>query len=827
MSESDKKAILLIEDEKVTAKTITKILEKNNYTVLHAHSGEEAVAIANNCNKIDLLLTDIDLGGGIDGTVAVEEILKYKNIPALFLSSHTEPEIVEKTEKITSYGYVVKNTGETVLIASLNMAFKLFEAHEKINTQKQELEASAEKMQASLEELESANEDLTTTQKRLIESESKATLSEKLMAESNNMLQLVLNTIPARIFWKGLDYRYLGCNRLVAMDAGFSSPEQLIGLDDFNMPWREQAEQYRADDLSIINSGNAKINYEERLTQSDGTVLWLNTTKVPLRNIEGRIIGILGTWEDITAKKNAMESLHISEERFSSIIQSSSDMIFIINQNYLISYESPSTAKILGYPEGFFLGKSAFSLIHPDDLNIVMQEMDQVSRFKNDGLPTEFRLKKADNTWVFLEAIASNLLENPAVKGIVITARDISERKKSEEVIRLSEEKFRNIFETMSVGYFRTSIDGNLIDLNPACLHIFGYDSLEDAKAALNDNSNNVYADHDEWVRMRNNISDKTVPAAYTVKLLKKNGSEFFGNVSLRHVNSSDGTPLHIEGLVEDISERIKTQEILIQSEKMITVAGLAAGMAHEINNPLGIIMQNAENAKNRIFGDLPGNISAANEAGTDIGTIRKYADMRRINNYLQEIHDAGTRAAKIVSNMLQFSRRTESKFSYLDINDIMEKAIELAMNDYDLKKKYDFRKISITKNYGSLPEIQCQETQIEQVFLNIFKNAAQAMAKKEFSENEGPSLNIRTFSNNSKITIEIADNGPGMDENTRKKIFEPFYTTKEPGSGTGLGLSVSFYIIVTGHNGTITAESSPGKGCTFIITLPEKKRNI
>lgn len=820
MSISSKKVILLVEDEKVTAKAVTKILEKHNYTVHHALSGADAISIVNDSDKIDLLLTDIDLGGGMDGTIAAREILKYRNIPVLFLSSHTEPEIVEKTEKITSYGYVVKNTGETVLIASLNMAFKLFHAHEKINTQKQELEASSEEMQASLEELEAVNEDLLATQNRLIE-------SEKLMAETKNMLQLVLDTIPARIFWKGLDFKYLGCNRLVAMDAGLSSPDQLIGLTDFDMPWKEQAGLFRTDDENIINSEKSKINFEERLTKNDGTILWLNTTKVPLKDIEGKIIGILGTWEDITDRKKALEYLQITEERFTSIIQSSSDMIFIVDKDNSISYESPSAAKILGYPAGFFIGKSPFSLIHPDDLNIVIHEMDLVSRTLNDGLPTEFRLKKADNTWVCLEAIASNLLNNPSVNGIVITARDISERKKSEEAIRLSEEKFRNIFETMSVGYFRTSINGNLLDLNPACLRIFGYDSFEDAKASLNDNSKNVYADQDEWMRIRSIIPDKTIPSVYTVRFIKKDGSEFFGNLSLRYLNSSDGTPLHVEGLIEDISERIKTQEILIQSEKMITVAGLAAGMAHEINNPLGIIMQNAENATNRIFSDIPGNINAAVVAGTDITAVRKYAELRRIKNYLQEIHDAGTRAAKIVNNMLQFSRRTESKFSYMNINDILDKAIDLAMNDYDLKKKYDFRKISITKQYGILPEIQCQETQIEQVFLNIFKNAAQAMGRKEYTGGEMPSLNISTTSIDDNTCIEISDNGPGMDEGTRKKIFEPFYTTKEPGSGTGLGLSVSFYIIVTGHGGTIKAESTPGKGSAFVITLPEIKRNI
>jgi PAS domain S-box-containing protein len=946
VNDTSGRVILLVEDERVSAKIITRILEKHGYTVIHAATGEEAVLIAGSDRKIDLLLSDIELGGGIDGTAAAEEILRFRNIPALFLTSHTEPEIVGKTEKIYSYGYVVKNTGETVLIASMNMAFKLFEAREIISNQKQEIEASAEEMIASIEELQAINEELITTQKQLIESEGKyrrlhesmteayvmidlngsyiesnnafqkltgyttdelvklsykditpekwhqieeniineavrsrqstpffekeyikkdgsfvpvelrvfvlpdeqgnetalwaivrditerkaaeerAALSEKLIAEANNMFQLVIDTIPSRILWKGLDFKFLGCNRLVAMDAGVSDPKTLIGLNDFDTQWKDQAEFYRADDMNVINSGKAKINYEEKLTQSNGKVLWLNTTKVPLRNIDGEIIGILATWEDITEKKNAMESLNVSEERFRSIIQSSSDMIFIVDSNGIITYESPSVTGILGYPEGFFTGKTPFSLVYPEDLETVIKDMEQVNQYMNDGLPTEFRLWKADNTLVYLEAIASNLIENPAVNGIVLTARDISERKKAEEAIRLSEEKFRNIYETMTIGYFRTSMEGNLLDLNPACLKIFGFESLEEAKKFLHDNSANVYADYDEWLRIRSDLSDNTVPSTYTVRLLKKDKSEFFANLNLRHVHKSDGTPLHLEGLIEDISERIKTQELLIQSEKMITVAGLAAGMAHEINNPLGIIMQNAENAKNRLFGELPGNINAAKDAGTELRTIRKYAESRRINTYLDDIHEAGTRAAKIVENMLQFTRATESRFSYLNINSLIDRAIDLAMNDYDLKKKYDFRKIKIIKNYSELPEIQCHETQIEQVFLSIFKNAAQAMNSVKFDETGIPTLKINTYSQNGTSTIEISDNGPGMDEQTRRKIFEPFFTTKEPGAGTGLGLSVSFYIIVTGHGGTISVESSPGKGSIFIITLPEIRRN-
>ena len=142
------KTILLVEDERITA-TAEKIeLKKFGFNVLIDYTGDEAIAIFNT-NKIDLILMDIDLGKGIDGTETAEIILNNNDIPIVFLSSHTEPEIVEKTEKITSYGYVVKNTGKTVLNASIKMAFRLFDEKQNVKNHQQELSASNEELEAT------------------------------------------------------------------------------------------------------------------------------------------------------------------------------------------------------------------------------------------------------------------------------------------------------------------------------------------------------------------------------------------------------------------------------------------------------------------------------------------------------------------------------------------------------------------------------------------------------------------------------------------------------------------------------------------------------
>lgn len=279
-----------------------------------------------------------------------------------------------------------------------------------------------------------------------------------------------------------------------------------------------------------------------------------------------------------------------------------------------------------------------------------------------------------------------------------------------------------------------------------------------------------------------------------------------------------------IEGAVlrvDDVTERIQIEEMMVQTEKMMSVGGLAAGMAHEINNPLGIMIQAVQNIERRVSPEFNANVKIAEECGTSVDKIHDYLQKRMVLTMINDIREAGTRAAKIVANMLSFSRRSESSLQYAAISELIDQTIELAANDYDLKKKYDFRHIDIIKEYGSdIPQVKLVITEFEQVILNLLKNAAQAMAGSDMNGRK-PTITIRVSRDNNSALVEIEDNGPGMEENVRKRIFEPFFTTKPPGSGTGLGLSVSYMIINNNHNGSMEVKSRPGAGARFIIRLP------
>ena len=301
--------------------------------------------------------------------------------------------------------------------------------------------------------------------------------------------------------------------------------------------------------------------------------------------------------------------------------------------------------------------------------------------------------------------------------------------------------------------------------------------------------------------------------------MVKKSTGEPFWTDNLARIASIGGQKKLLI-VMRDITERRRMQKTMIQTEKMMSVGGLAAGMAHEINNPLGIIMQVTQNIIRRTSPTLKKNLPVAEKCDIDLNNLRNYMDKRGITEYLHSIREAGNRAALIVKSMLDFSRKSNLSKSSGTIEPVIETAISLAGNDYDFKKKYDFKKINIVRDFNSSPIFNFTEMEICQVILNLIKNAAQAIAE-ENNSHKIPTITIRTSSDENFVRIEIEDNGPGIDEEKLKKIFEPFYSTKNVDIGTGLGLSVSNFIVTHNHGGTITVDSTPGEGSRFTISLP------
>lgn len=274
---------------------------------------------------------------------------------------------------------------------------------------------------------------------------------------------------------------------------------------------------------------------------------------------------------------------------------------------------------------------------------------------------------------------------------------------------------------------------------------------------------------------------------------------------------------------IDDITARTRMEEVMVQTEKMMTVGGLAAGMAHEINNPLGGILQGVQNIQRRFSAEISKNRETADELEVPFEKLLQYCERRGILSKLDSVKKMGERAARIVSNMLQFSRQSGGEKICADIVEVVETAIDLSFSGYDIYRKSGDKGVEIIRNFEHpIPQILCSPSEIEQVLINLIKNSVQAIyTEPEIIDGRRGVIRITLKLEGDMVRLEIADNGPGMDTETRRNALEPFFTTKAAGEGTGLGLFVSYYIITQKHGGKFDIITSPGKGMQVIIRLP------
>ncbi|MET0102547.1 MAG: ATP-binding protein [Sedimenticola sp.] len=312
---------------------------------------------------------------------------------------------------------------------------------------------------------------------------------------------------------------------------------------------------------------------------------------------------------------------------------------------------------------------------------------------------------------------------------------------------------------------------------------------------------------------------DIGVPVILEKQPYKRGSETLFAEITIYPLTAAG-----IEGSmvrIDDVTKRVRMEDMMVQTEKMLSVGGLAAGMAHEINNPLGGMLQGLQNIRRRLSPELEKNKQCASEHGIDLDQLQHYLEKREIFRLMESMSQSGDRAGDIVNNMLRFSRKSEEGFEKVDLVDLIDRTLELAAVDYDMKKKYDFRSIEIARDYeADLPPLLCNPGEIQQVILNLLRNSAQAIYEHP-EKHAAAKIDIRAWKEDERMLIQVEDNGPGMDKEICNRVFEPFYTTKPPGQGTGLGLSVSYYIVHDEHKGDMQVESTPGTGTRFTIKLP------
>jgi two-component system NtrC family sensor kinase len=351
-----------------------------------------------------------------------------------------------------------------------------------------------------------------------------------------------------------------------------------------------------------------------------------------------------------------------------------------------------------------------------------------------------------------------------------------------------SDARYSSLVERIGYGAYRSSPDGRFLEVNSTLVAMLGYSSADELREL--DLASDVYFDPGERERLMER--PRSAPEWVATQWRRRDGSAITVRLSVRRVLDATGTIESYDGVVEDVTERRRHDELLRRSERMASLGTTLAGVAHELNNPLAAIMGFTQLLLRKPW---PSEDRAA----------------------LETINHEAIRSAAIVKDLLSMTRKRDAERRVAtDINDIVgyiARTRRYALETAGIGCSVDLQ--------PALPPVYGDRAQLEQVVLNLLSNAEHALASVDAREARvAPCISIRTRQSRDQILIEIHDNGPGIPESAQSRIWDPFWTTKDEGEGTGLGLAVVHGIVVD-HGGTICVESTPTTGARFIVSLP------
>src|SRR3954471_19370840 len=496
-------------------------------------------------------------------------------------------------------------------------------------------------------------------------------------------------------------------------------------------------------------------------------------------------------------KVQAESALAASERRFRSLVQNSSDLVTIVAPDGTILYASDSAERIVGYSPPALVGTSLLEYLDQGDIDRVEGLLQNGNGKPSVAGPIEFTLRRADGSPVWLEAVGTNLVNDATIRGIVLNARDVSERKRADRALRESEERYRDLFDNASDLVCMATPDGSLLYVNHAWQEGTGYAEEDVTKMHFIDLVHPASRAHYEEVLRRvlagerlNHVELIFVPKAGTPITVE-------GNVSCTF---KDGAPSVVRGIYRDVTERKRVEEHLRRAERMQAAGKLAGGVAHEVNNMMtGVI-------------------------GFSEFLLRSLEPEDPRRSDVEEVIKAGTRAADVTRQLLAFTRQQFLRPQVVQINAVVSEMEKMLRHSLGEDKHLELR-------MRESCQIRADRGQLEQVLINLVLNARDAISghgrvtietgtavwDRAYAErHEGVELPLGRY-----MMLAVSDTGCGMDPDVQARIFEPFYTTKAVGQGTGLALS-TVYGIVKQSGGFVWVYSEVDQGSVFKVYLPE-----
>jgi PAS domain S-box-containing protein len=567
--------------------------------------------------------------------------------------------------------------------------------------------------------------------------------------------------------------------------------EQIIdrGLQEFIHP--DDLAQVREDIQTTMLTGNELIA-QFRLKTASNDYRWFEEFGNVVKETDDVVL-LHGVLRDITERKRAQDALRVSEGKYRLLADNSADVIMLMDMNLKPSYISPSIQRMLGYSAEEALTGHLEGRITPASIEIIMKsfsvglnkEKQKTGSTTSETLELEAIHKNGSRIWTEMAVSFIRGSDGMAI-GVLGTMRDITERKKMEEALRQAAAEWRQTFDSISDAISIHSKDCRLQRVNMAFADTFRMEPR------------GLIGKHCHELMHGTKEPIPACPHQETLRTGKPARAEFFEpklgihlEVTTSPIFDERGEITGTVHIARDTTERKRQSEQLMMTDRLASIGELAAGAAHELNNPLTSVIGFSQLLMER---DVPDDIRE------DVSIIYSQAQ----------------RAAEVVKNLLTFARKHTPVKQPNQINRIIEDVLSLRAYEHKLNNIEVKRGLAL-----DLPEIMTDYFQMQQVFVNIIINAEYFMKEKH----NGGTLTVTTKRQNDTVVVSIADDGPGIPEEYLGQIFNPFFTTKEVGKGTGLGLSIC-HGIVTEHGGKIYAESEPGEGATFVIELPISKQS-